>query len=112
MAKYGNGIGIKSMLEQELNEITEILCKYEVSDEDGDKIVGAYKELAFQFCRMNASSCSFEEMLKEYMNDSDIFRKYLTLEADRYQKMEETYPWYDDAWYGETDNEEQDNRSE
>lgn len=108
MAKYGNGISIKSMLEMELNEITEILCKYEVSDEDGDRIVGAYKELAFQFCTMNASACSFEEILKTYLSGPEIFRRYLILEPSRHQKMEETYPWSDDAWYGEDDDEEQD----
>lgn len=108
MAKYGNGISIKLMLEMELNEIAEILCKYNVSDEDGDKVIDAYKELAFQFCTINAAACSTEEILKEYVTEPEGFRKYLAMEDYRQQKMKETYPWIDDAWYGEDDDEEQD----
>lgn len=98
MSKYGNGIGMKAMLEMEFDIIREAVK--ELPKEKQDIVLDAYKSLAYEWCSSNAYMCLTEEMLGEAIDQETLtkFWKLIYRMAVPYinEKMVDTYPWYEE----------------
>lgn len=95
MIKYGSGISIKSAIMMSVQEIEDILAKTDIKEDDKKTIISNVKELAFRWCKSNATACCLEEITKSNgMNCETLFSEYIKREPERDQKMTDTYPWY------------------
>lgn len=98
MAKYGSGTSMKTTLLMEMSEIKEAVKS--LPKEEQKVVTDAYKELAYQFCEINAHACYSEDLIKQIMTEEqyDAFIKFYIRSFMPYetQKMFETYPWWDE----------------
>lgn len=96
---------MKSMLEQELEEIKEAIKTLPTAKQR--VVIDAYKELAFQWCQTNAFACFTEEVIRQIMTEEQYrdYTRFIVLNATPYttQKMLDTYPWYDEGFEEEED---------
>ena len=95
MGKYGNGVSMKSAIETEVKEVTDILNRSNLGEEDKNIIIDALKEMAYQWCNSNAFGCAMEKLIKEQcpdMTDMMIMEKLLK-DGIREKKMKETFPF-------------------
>lgn len=103
MGKYGSWVGMKSVIEMEVDEIKSILHPYNINQKDMRDVLDIVKNMAFEWCRANASARAGEEWAKDHLSE-EAYNNYLKLliptsldnYQDTYKKMlGETYPWYD-----------------
>ena len=100
MSKYGPGISMKTMQQQEMEEVRRVLRKYRMSKKDRDVIIDALKEAYYQWCDTNASSCLQDEVLRQLISE-EAYVQYMKLHINLApafiaEKMEETYAWWDE----------------
>ena len=83
MEKYGNGFTTSDICKFEIKEIQDILEKYDISEEDEARILGAITEAYFKVSQANRSARVMERML----NDAGV--KVEMLKYLKYSKEEE-----------------------
>ena len=91
---------MKSAIEMEVEEVTEILNKYQLSQEDKEAVLNALKEMAYQWCQSNAGACLMEELVQERLTQeqyTELVKAYIhDTKGYRMQKMLDTYPDFGD----------------
>lgn len=102
MSKYGSGVSMKNMMLMEMEDVTKILDKYNMTAEDKKAITDALKEAFFQWASTNARFCQYEELFKQAYGEKammKIFKLLIISEPYFAQKMNETYPeeWSEDV---------------
>ena len=92
MGKYGSGVGMKDVIEMEMQEAKGIMEKNKLTEEDQKALTDIIQEMAYQWCVSNASACAYEQCVPHRGNPLKLVasRKY----QDIYnKKMNETFPW-------------------
>lgn len=79
MAKYGSGVCIRDVCALEVEEMTEILERYHVSDYDKDILTGMVKEAYFQLKNCADSGRAAEKLLEArgIKLTNDTFYEYM-----------------------------------
>lgn len=65
MSKYGSGVRMKQVIVTETEMVESILRKSNLSQEDIQTVMDAFREMAYQWCTSNASACAFSAFLKD-----------------------------------------------
>lgn len=86
MGKYGNGFTTSDICKFEIKEIQDILEKYDISEEDEARILGAIKEAYFKVSQANRSARVMERMLNDAGVKVDLV-KYLKYSKEEKEKL-------------------------
>lgn len=88
MGKYGPGLTIKEVCELEVEELKEILSKYDISKEDKEEIEDMIQEGYFQAHQLARGGRVLERLLEENNIKVDM-KRYLQLDIEEQEK----YKW-------------------
>lgn len=95
MSKYASGTSVKTVIKNEVKAISAILKKPKLSKEDKADIVDAFKEISFQWCTANATSCAVEQAILTLYGEEE--RTKVIKEAIRNgvheEVMDRTWPY-------------------
>lgn len=81
MAKYGSGLSTNDVCKLELEEMEEVLNKYNVTEEDKNNLMGMLEEAYFQLSQAYASA----RVLEKHVCKMD-FQTYLKERMEEEQK--------------------------
>ena len=97
MGKYGSAVSMKDVIEMEVAEVTDILSRSKLTEEERTDIIDSLKEMAYQWCSSNATACAMEQSAKQFMTDVQFHEWTSSVVQDksgiRQRKMHETYPF-------------------
>lgn len=95
MGKYASGTSMKTVIESEVNEVTAILDKSNLTQEDKSAVINALKEMAYQWCSSNATACAVENAVTEaFGKDGLAVVSALSMRnGTREVKLLQTYPY-------------------
>ena len=102
MGKYGSGTSMKTVITMELEEVTRILDRNHVPENDKKQILDAFKEMAYQWCESNATACALQKLMEVEYQDvyKEIMGSFLRSKVyhEEYaKKMQDTLPdWEED----------------
>lgn len=77
MSKYGSCVSMRGVIKAEVNEVREILARSGLTKEDRDSVMGALKEMAWQWCKATAAANAQEEVIRARVGD-DVYMQMLT----------------------------------
>ena len=95
MGKYGSAVSMKDVIEMEVSEVTDILSRSKLTEEECTDIIDSLKEMAYQWCSSNAHACAFESAVKSMLSEEDYQNLAWAVIHGGMQekKMAETYPF-------------------
>lgn len=99
MGKYGNGFTTSDICKFEIKKIQDILEKYDISEEDEARILGAIKEAYFKVSQANRSARVMERMLNDAGVKVDLV-KYLKYSKEEKEKLPFDVETEDDEYIG------------
>ena len=98
MGKYGNGVSMRTEIESEVMKARKILDHSGLDPEDRQCVIGSLKEMAYQWCSVNASFCALEAHMKaefpeEYTQLLSTFLRSPVYNSTYTETMQRTYPY-------------------
>ena len=97
MGKYGSGVSMKAVIAMEVESVSDILARSGLSDEERQDILDTVKEMAYQWCSSNATSCAMESAAQKILTSEQFNAWNSTVVHDdmgvRDTKMKETWPF-------------------
>lgn len=87
MGKHGPGLTIKEVCELEVEELKEILSKYDISKEDKEEIEDMVQEGYFQAHQLARGGRVLERLLEENNIKVDM-KRYQELDIEEQEKFE------------------------
>lgn len=87
MSKYGSGLDTTDVCKLELDEMGEILAKYNVSKEDAKALEDMLIEAYFQLLQVARSGRVICDIFSEYADKEEMYMKYFEKmgEIDKYE---------------------------
>ena len=110
MGKYGNGVSMKSVVEMEMEIVEKVLDRYKMKKSDRRVITKALKNAYYLWCSSNAHACLFSDLVEQTYGKEEMDKLCkMSIQAYPYivQKMEETYPYYNEDFFDDDDEEDE-----
>ena len=95
MGKYGPGTLMKTVITEETKMVHETLQRSNLSEEDQSNIMNAFREMAYQWCDANATTCAVEDAVTSIYGEKVMEAVTTTAMTSgvHERKMAETYPF-------------------